>query len=124
VPKRPDDLVGHQCVTVEPLTVGDNWVFRVGRKDVAVQVKSRLVISAAEAAVDAAVAGVGITRVLSYQMAEAGRAGRLKVVLVGFEPPPISVSLVFNGQQRVAFKLRNFLDLAASALRTRLSASD
>ncbi|MBV8913665.1 MAG: hypothetical protein JOZ05_11575 [Acetobacteraceae bacterium] len=42
---------------------------------------TRLVVNTASAAIDAAIAGFGITRVLSYQVADAIRAGTLAVVL-------------------------------------------
>ncbi|MGT2493525.1 hypothetical protein ACU4GD_31165 [Cupriavidus basilensis] len=39
--------------------------FTSGKSEIAVPVRSRLAVSTAEAAIDAAVAGVGITRVVS-----------------------------------------------------------
>jgi DNA-binding transcriptional LysR family regulator len=53
----------------------DAWTFTVRRSDVSVPVHSRLIVNTAEAAIDAAMAGVGITPVLSYQIASATRAG-------------------------------------------------
>jgi DNA-binding transcriptional LysR family regulator len=38
-------------------------------------VRSRLIVNTAEAAIDAAIAGLGITRVLSYQVAASVKAG-------------------------------------------------
>jgi hypothetical protein len=62
------------------------WTFAIGRSDVSVPIHSRLVVNTAEAAIDAAIAGVGITRVLSYQIATATRAGTLAIALQEFEP--------------------------------------
>ena len=86
-----------------------------------VQIHSRLIVNTAEAAIDAAIAGLGITRVLSYQVATAIRAGALGIALTEFEPPPWPVSLVFAGQRLLPLKLRAFLDFAAPRLRERLS---
>jgi DNA-binding transcriptional LysR family regulator len=77
-------------------------------------------VSTAEAAVDAAACGVGLTRVLSYQAAAAISDGKLKVVLRKFEAPPIPVSLVYVRERRASGRLRAFLDFAAPRLRTRL----
>jgi DNA-binding transcriptional LysR family regulator len=85
-----------------------------------VPVRSRLAVSTAEAAVDAAVAGVGITRVVSYQMADALRAGALKIVLASFEPAPWPVSLVHTGQAILPLKLRAFLDFSTPRLKARM----
>jgi DNA-binding transcriptional LysR family regulator len=120
VPRQPGDLAAHECVTFDALGAPSRWVFHVDGATAAVQVHSRLVVNTAEAAVDAAKADVGVTRLLSYQIDAACRSGELSVVLDAFEPPQIPVSLVFNGQQRVALKVRAFLDFAAPRLRERL----
>jgi hypothetical protein len=52
-------------------------MFVKGKSAVSVKIHSRLVVNTAEAPIDAAIAGVGITRVLSYQAANAIRAGTL-----------------------------------------------
>ena len=78
----------------------------------------------AEAAIDAAIAGFGITRVLSYQAASALRAGTLARTLRKFEPAPWPVSLVYAGQGLLPLKLRAFLDFAAPRLKGRLAQSE
>jgi DNA-binding transcriptional LysR family regulator len=79
-----------------------------------------LSVTTAEAAVDGAVAGLGLTRLLSYQIARERRAGRLEVVLEDYELPPWPVSLVHAGQQMLPKKARAFFDFAAPRLRDRL----
>jgi DNA-binding transcriptional LysR family regulator len=63
---------------------------------------------------------MGLTRLLSYQVAEAKRAGRLELVLEHHEPPPWPVSLVYEGQQLLPKKTRAFLDFVAPRLKHRL----
>jgi DNA-binding transcriptional LysR family regulator len=120
VPQAPADVGGHDCITFDAVASHDQWVFRFEKSELPVPVHSRLVVNTAEAAVDAAKAGLGLTRLLSYQIDAARRAGDLTVVLEAFEPPPIPVSLVFNAQHRITLKLRAFLDFAAPRLRERL----
>lgn len=120
VPRTPADVGMHDCITFDAVASPDQWVFRFEKSESAVPVHSRLVVNTAEAAVDAAKAGLGLTRLLSYQIDAARRAGDLAVVLEAFEPPPIPVSLVFNAQQRIPLKLRVFLDFAAPRLRERM----
>jgi DNA-binding transcriptional LysR family regulator len=122
VPRMPADMGMHDCITFDAVGSADQWVFRFEKSESAVPVHSRLVVNTAEAAVDAAKAGLGLTRLLSYQIDAARRAGDLAVVLEAFEPPPIPVSLVFNAQQRIPLKLRAFLDFAAPRLRERMLA--
>ena len=119
-PQHPSELSAHDCVSFEGLMASDFWSFRVGKSDTPVAIHSRLVVNTAEAAIDAAVAGVGITRVLSYQVARAAEVGALAVVLEPFEPAPAPVNLVHAGQGLLPLKLRAFVDFAAPLLRAGL----
>ncbi len=119
-PQRPQDLAGHEFISFVGLTGPDAWTFGFGRDRQDVAIRARLVVNTAEAAVDAAIAGVGLTRVLSYQAATAVKAGALAIVLKKYEPAPLPVSLVYTRQPLMPAKLRAFLDYAAPRLKTRL----
>jgi len=118
-PAHPDELTAHDCVTFEGLMSADTWNFSSGKSVVSAAIHSRLVVSTAEAAIAAAIAGAGITRVLSYQVADAVRTGALEIVLQEFEPAEWPVSLVYPSQGRLPLKLRAFLDYAVPRLKTR-----
>jgi DNA-binding transcriptional LysR family regulator len=120
-PVEPRDVSGHACVTFEGLAGPAKWSFVTGKGETAFPVHSRLQVNTAEAAIDAAIAGLGLTKVLSYQADAAVRAGALRLVLEPFEPPPWPVSLVHAGQGLLPVKLRAFLDFAAPRLKGRLS---
>lgn len=121
-PKKPSDLSAHQCVTFGTLDSTTAWNFAVpGRRvEQSVPIRSRLSVNTAEAAVDAAVAGVGVTRLLSYQIAHAVERDELQIVLAGFEHEPLPVNLVHAGQGLLPLKTRSFLEFAAPRLRERL----
>ncbi|GLQ82110.1 LysR family transcriptional regulator [Mesorhizobium huakuii] len=120
-PTIPEDLGAHNCITFEGLSSAAPWSFARGKMDVTVQVRSRLQVNTAEAAIDAAIAGVGLTKVLSYQVDAAVRSGMLRIVLQEFEPEPWPVSLVHAGHGLLPVKLRAFLDFAAPRLKERLA---
>jgi DNA-binding transcriptional LysR family regulator len=120
-PETPQDLETHNCVTFEGIGSLASWTFAADKVDFSVAVRSRLRVNTAEAAIDAAIAGVGMTRVLSYQIVAAVRSGALRPVLQDFEPAPWPVNLVHAGQGRLPVKLREFLDFAAPRLRERLA---
>jgi DNA-binding transcriptional LysR family regulator len=119
VPARPQDLAGHACVTFEVLASMRAWVFGSGKAELSVPVQSRLTVNTAEAAIAAATVGVGLIRVLSYQVADAVREQALRVVLEEFESAPLPVSLVHTGQAPLPLKLRAFLDFVTPRLRAR-----
>ncbi len=117
VPERPEDLHGHDCITFEGLNSPQTWTFMKGKKEIIVPVHSRLSVSTADAAIDAAVAGLGVTRLLSYQATRSIAAGELQIVLEAFEPEPWPVSLIYVAQGLVPLKVRAFLDFAVPNLR-------
>jgi len=82
-------------VTFTAQASGMAWIFNPRRKATkSVRPCCRLKINTAEAAIDAPIAGVGVTNVLSYQIARAVAAGNLRLVLQDYEPDPIPVHLV------------------------------
>ncbi|TDG10848.1 LysR family transcriptional regulator [Paraburkholderia guartelaensis] len=119
VPAEPADLAGHQCITFEALASLRAWSFGSGKSEQSVPVHSRLAVNTADAAIEAAILGVGLIRVLSYQVARAVRANELRVVLDAFEAAPLPVNLVHAGQAPLPLKLRAFLDFASPRLRER-----
>ena len=119
-PETLDELAAHDCVTREGLAPPYAWTFGSGKSEISVPIDSRLSINTAEAAIDAAISGIGITRVLSYQIAQALAAGKLALALEDFEPDPWPVSLVYGAQGLLPLKLRAFLDFAVPRLKARL----
>ena len=116
-PKAPAELAAHDCVTFEGFTSPDAWTFTTSKSETSVAIHSRLVVNTAEAAIDATIAGLGITRVLSYQVDDALRAGELVIVLQEFEPEPWPVNLVYTSGRLLPLKLRAFLDFAVPRLK-------
>jgi DNA-binding transcriptional LysR family regulator len=119
-PTTPDQLAEHCCIDVDSVMAQKGWTFNMGNgNERSVIVRSRLVVNTSEAAIDAAIAGLGITRVLCYQIASARSAGQLDVALAEHEPQPCPISLVYAAQGQLPLKLRAFLDFAAPRLKAR-----
>jgi DNA-binding transcriptional LysR family regulator len=91
-PRGPEALAKHACIALTGITpIPDRW--RFDRSSIAVH--PRWIVNTAQAAIDAALAHHGITRVLSYQVAALVEAKRLRIVLPSHEPPPMPVQLVY-----------------------------
>ena len=71
----------------------------------------RLVTNSADAAIQYAEQGGGLTRVLAYQAAEAVNAGRLRIVLEAFEQPALPIHIVYPTSRLLSAKVRAFVDL-------------
>jgi len=121
IPRSLGELAAHRCITFDGLDAASSWVFAAadGQKHQA-RVHSRMTVSTADAAIEAAIVGLGLTRVLSYQVAHTLRDGHLVCVLVDQESPAAPVSLIYPGQGRLPMKTRAFIDFAAGRLRDRL----
>lgn len=121
-PQRPADLTDHAVVAFSGIAGVEHWVFREAAGDENVAIRPRLVVSTAEAAIDAARAGFGLTRVLSYQAAEDVARGSLRRVLPGYEGDEVPIHLVYPGGRHPPPKLRAFLDFTTPRLRRRCAA--
>ena len=118
-PETPQSLGSHDCITFESVNSAKTWSFIKGKTRLTVPVHSRLSVTTAEAAVDAAVAGIGITRILSYQVNFLD-SDTLTLLLKDYESAPIPISVVYLGNSLLPQKLRAFLDFMTPRLKTRL----
>ena len=121
-PATPLELAGHDCISFGAFSPAERWVYAGPAKSRRVAVRSRLVVNTADAAIDAARAGLGVTRVLSYQ-AEASVAERaLSLILEDFEPEAFPVSLLSREDRLPQAKVQRFSAFAAPRLRAALKA--
>lgn len=117
-PQRPDDLLEHSIVSASGVTPTPEWRLVENGAPRVVKLQPRLTTTTNDSAVVAVVSGFGLTRLLSYQVAEHLRDGRLKTVLSEFEPAALPVHLVHREGRYASLKARSFLDLAIERLRT------
>jgi DNA-binding transcriptional LysR family regulator len=122
-PVTPEELATLPCVNFDILSPASTWAFRLrdATATAEVPILPRLSVSTAEAAVWAARQGVGVTRVLHYQCADAVRDGTLQIILADFETAPLPVHLMHAGGGALPGKMRVFLDFAAGRLRQGLT---
>ena len=121
IPGSLTDLSNHSAISSD--SAFSLWRFADGRGEMAPPMRSRLCVNSIEASIDAAIDGMGLIRVLSYQIADHVRGGSLAIVLQDREPPPIPVHMVFHERARIPLKLRAFIDFASPRVRERLSSN-
>lgn len=119
VPASPSDLKSHRCIVGNGVRVGSTWPFGL-KGEMVVEVAPRLTVNAVDATIAAAEAGLGLANLLSYQTADAIAAGRLVRVLADNAPPPMPVSLLFEGSRAAMPAVRLFIE--AMRARARLQA--
>ena len=116
-PGAPADLAKHDTITFTTMTPGGEWTFGTGGRGPSYRPGSRLIANNADVAIAAAVAGRGITRVLSYMIAPHLAAGALEIVLADHEPPPVPIHVVHKEGGRTSARVRALVDHLAECLR-------
>lgn len=110
-PKTPEALTSHQIIQFGATAAAADWRFLKDGSELRVSVTPRFATNSADAAIQYAAVGGGLTRVLAYQAADAVRRGRLKIVLAKFEQPILPVHIVYPTSRLLSAKVRAFIDL-------------
>lgn len=124
VPRHPQDLVQHAVIAANGVSP---WVdFRLGYTSNApamLRIKPRLTVTNNDTAIVAAIAGIGIAQLHSYQATDEIASGQLQVLLEVFEEEPKPVHILHRENKYASAKLRAFVDMLALDLRERLHTS-
>jgi DNA-binding transcriptional LysR family regulator len=117
-PVLPGDLRRHTLIAASGLSPTAEWKFVEQGKASSVRVQPRLTVTTNDAAIESAIAGFGLTRLLSYQIAPYLASGQLKAVLSGYEPPPLPIHVIHREGRQSAAKVRAFVDTIVRRLRS------
>lgn len=115
MPNCPAELVNHKIVAASGVSPVMEWKFA---RDFTVKVKPRLTVTSNDAAIEAVINGMGITRLLSYQIESYKASGQLQPVLADFEPSPLPIHVIHREGRYASAKVRSFVDLIVSKLQT------
>jgi DNA-binding transcriptional LysR family regulator len=110
-PKTPEAIASHATIQFGATAAPPDWRFMVGGNEIRVTPTPRFITNSADAAIQYAAQGGGLTRVMFYQAAEAIKAKRLRIVLAKFEPPPLPIHIVYPTSRLLSAKVRTFIDL-------------
>jgi DNA-binding transcriptional LysR family regulator len=117
VPAKPDDLANHATILSSGVSASPEWRFNAKQDQIVTPLRPRMTTTTNDSAIAAAVAGFGIARVLSYQVASQLRDGTLRIILEEFEQPALPVNVIHREGRHATQKVRAFLDLAIDTLR-------
>ncbi len=116
-PKNPSDLANHDIIKFTSMTPGREWEFSNDGKVQRYKPTSRLHTNTADVGINAAIAGRGLTRVLSYMVAAHVEQGALEIVLEDFEPAIVPVHVVHKESGHTTARVRAVVDHLVAALR-------
>src|SRR5258705_222939 len=110
-PRTPRAIASYQTIQFGATAASPDWHFVEDGSEIGVACPPRLPTHSADAAIQYAEQGGGLTRVLAYQAADAIRGGRLRIVLQEFEQPPLPIHIVYPTSRLLSAKVRTFVDL-------------
>lgn len=115
MPNSPAELINHKIVAASGITPVMDWKFA---QDKTVRVKPLLNVNSNDAAIEAVISGMGITRLLSYQIEGYLASHQLKILLTEFEPQPLPIHVIHREGRYASAKIRTFVDLMVVKLRS------
>lgn len=121
IPQVPEDLPNHNIILARGLNPANEMRFVRDSQPLTVKLQPMLSVSDNDSAASAAIAGLGITRLLNYQIAEPLQTGKLQIILNDFESPPVPVHILHREGRHSSAKIRSFVDLLAERLRSELA---
>ena len=114
-PRHPGALREHACVRLAgPAKPG--WAFQDAGRKLHVAVDGPLDFNHAGAALRACENGLGFGQFFSYQVQDALKARRLRIVLDEFEPARLPVNIVYPHARLLPARTRAFIDAARREL--------
>ncbi|GAB3256185.1 LysR family transcriptional regulator [Chitinimonas naiadis] len=116
-PRTPEELIGRTIIAASSVSPTVEWKFGPEQSPCVIKLKPRLTVTSNDAAIDAASSGMGVTRLMSYQIGPQLEAGRLKIVLSEYENAPLPIHIVHRESKYGSAKVRSFIDLMADRLR-------
>jgi len=116
-PKHPSDLPEHAVIATTNLSPRAGWRFGLADEPTLVRMKPRLTVTSNDGAIAAAVGGLGIARLLSYQVVDELASGQLKVILAEYEEAPWPIHVLHRESKYGSAKVRSFIDMLAQDLR-------
>ncbi|MBA6117447.1 LysR family transcriptional regulator [Pseudomonas putida] len=117
VPQHPADLPDHAVIATTNLSPRAGWRFGVTDQPTMVRMQPRLTVTSNDGAIAAAVGGLGIARLLSYQVVDEIASGQLQVILAEYEEAPWPIHVLHRESKYGSAKVRAFVDMLAEHLR-------
>ncbi|MFJ3681372.1 LysR substrate-binding domain-containing protein [Pseudomonas sp. NPDC090208] len=109
-PRHPRELEKHKIVTSSASRLVSDWHYWMNDRINSVEVEPQLVVSDNKVAIGIAKSGWGVTRALSYQVADDVSAGELEIILADYQLNPVPVNIIVSRIERPSKSVNTFVE--------------
>ncbi|MEO5332726.1 MAG: LysR family transcriptional regulator [Magnetococcus sp. YQC-5] len=121
MPKEPEDLAQHACLSYSYTAVPSIWRFSQGSEERVVRIKGPLQVNNGDAMRVAVRAGVGVAVFPDFLIEEDLRVNTLIPLLPEFEMPQLGIYAVYPPTRYLSAKVRKFVDFLVDRFGSRPS---
>ena len=116
VPKKPTDLLEHDCLHYNVISETEEWTFDCKKRSETIAVKGVFCSNNGDVLLQAAIDGMGITLLPDFLTDDAISKGKLVKILEGQERSPLTLFALYPSRHYLPIKTRLFLDYIVGAL--------
>jgi len=109
-PKRPGDLVSHNCLTIATEKEFNRWTLTRGKNQQVVDVSGNLVSNSVDSMYEMALQGLGIINLAEFIVGGDLRSGRLVPLLKNYKSDSQLIHAVYPHRRHLPAKVRVFID--------------
>ncbi len=117
-PKKPSDLLSHDCIVYSPNPNYNNWIFERNQNIETVSVQGRFKVNNTNAMLEAAIAGLGVIMLTSISVDHAIANKQLEPVLLDYDSPGACIYALYLPNRYLSSKARVFIDFMVEWCKT------
>ena len=117
-PTQPNELHHHSCLHYGQLATENHWTLIGADGEQTISVNGTLCSNNGEVLRDAAIRGLGITLLPLFIVGQDLQQGKLQIILPGYHPPELSISLIYPVNRHLSTKVRLLVDFLQERLGT------
>jgi len=109
-PKKPEDLLNHNCLIYMPRNDISKWEFAEKGRTKKIKISGDIQCNSGDALRIASIQGCGIAQLPTYMIGLDIQAGRLKALLEDYEPEKQPIYAIYNDRKYLSAKIKTFTD--------------
>ncbi|RAS65431.1 DNA-binding transcriptional LysR family regulator [Vibrio diazotrophicus] len=115
-PKKPSDLIDHNCLVYSYFRGGSEWTFEQQHNELKVIPKGNFIVNNSEAIRRALIEGLGVGQLPTFLVSKDILSGKLQPIMTPYSLPEHAIYAVFPERKHLPHKVRAFMEFVADKL--------